>query len=261
MGRLIFVGLGLAPGDLTDSARDAIENADAVVAEFYTSRIVGLDPKEVAQRLGRPVRFLTRKEVEEDSEAILEAAGEGTVCFITGGDALTATTHNDLRFQAKKRGIETQVVHGVSIQTAAAGEVGLHSYKFGRTTTIARPYGDYLPESPYEVIAANLERGLHTLVLLDLDAENESFMTVDEGAQLLLTMADKRGDGVLSEDTAAVGCARIGSSSRTIRAASLGELATADLGPPLHSLIVPGELHFTEEEALDQWRSAPSTDA
>lgn len=254
MGRLIFVGLGLAPGDLTESAREAIEEADAVVAEFYTSRIIGLDPKEVAQRLGRSVRFLTRTEVEEDTDAILEAAEEGNVCFITGGDALTATTHNDLRFQAKKRGIETQVVHGVSIQTAAAGEVGLHSYKFGRTTTIARPHGDYLPESPYEVIAANLERGLHTLVLLDLDAENESFMTVDEGAQLLLTMAEKRGDGVLDKDTVAVGCARIGSSSRMIRVAPLGELATADLGPPLHSLIVPGELHFTEEEALKEWK-------
>lgn len=254
MGRLIFVGLGLAPGDLTQTAKDVIEAADAVVAEFYTSRIVGLDKKEVAQHLGRPVRFLTRKEVEEESNAILEAAEQGTVCFLTGGDALTATTHNELRFQAHKRGIDTQIVHGVSIQTAAAGEVGLHSYKFGRTTTIARPHGDYLPESPYEVIGENLERGLHTLVLLDLDAENESFMTVDEGAQLLLTMADKRGDGHLSNETLAVGCARIGSADRMILAAPLEELATADLGPPLHSIIVPGKLHFTEEEALEAWK-------
>jgi diphthine synthase len=29
------------------------------------------------------------------------------------------------------------------------------------------------------------------------------------------------------------------------------DLISADLGSPLHSLVVPGKLHFMEEEALD----------
>jgi diphthine synthase len=30
----------------------------------------------------------------------------------------------------------------------------------------------------------------------------------------------------------------------------MGDLLKVDFGPPLHSIVVPGELHFLEEEAL-----------
>lgn len=257
MGRLTFVGLGLTGDDLTRAALAAIEAADDVVAEFYTSRLIGLDPKEVAQTLGRPVRFLTRKEVEEEGDAIIDAALEGNVCFLTGGDAMTATTHNDLRFRARKRGVETRIVHGVSIQTAAAGEVGLHSYKFGRTTTLVMRQGTYLPHSPFEVLLANKRSGLHSLVLLDLDTESNRFMLAPEAARVILEIAeDWEGEqDVVGPNTQAVGCARVGAPDALIRTASLRELADSDLGGPLHCLIVPGELHFIEQEALETWRS------
>jgi diphthine synthase len=251
------VGLGLTEQDITRAARAAIDEADEVVAEFYTSRLIGLEPKEVAQTLGRAVRFLSRKEVEEESEAILEAARQGNVCFLTGGDAMTATTHNDLRFRARKEGIDTRIVHGVSIQTAAAGEVGLHSYKFGRTTTLVMRQDDYLPTSPFEVILSNKRNGLHSLVLLDLDMESQRFMLVPDAARQILDVAAAwEGDqDVIGPDTLAVGCARIGAPDHAIQAAALQELAEADLGGPLHCLIVPGQMHFTEEEAVESWRT------
>jgi diphthine synthase len=254
MAGLIFVGLGLTRGDLTQAAREAIEGADDVIAEFYTSKLVGMGPKDVAQWLGRPIRFMTRHEVEGMSDAIIEAALKGDVAFLCGGDAMTATTHSDLRFKAMARGVKTRIVHGVSIQTAAAGEAGLHSYKFGRTTTLVMEEKGYLPESPYEVIAANLSRGLHTLVLLDLRAEEGVFMRTHEAAQTLLKISKKRNDGALGPETLAVALARVGSDSCRILVSDLEGISRVDLGEPLHCLILPGNLHFTEEDALAQWR-------
>jgi len=254
MGRLIFVGLGLRPTDLTQAAREAIDSADEVVAEFYTSKLVGMDPKQIAQWLERPVRFLRRMNVEEEGEALIEAAKVGVVCFLTGGDAMTATTHNDLRFRAQKAGVETEIIHGVSIVTAAAGQVGLQAYKFGRITTLVMPHGDYLPKSPFDVILNNRRQGLHSLVLLDLDTETERFMLVPDAAKQLVTFARTWNDPAITPETLAVGCARVGNPDQQIMAAPLVELGAADLGDPLHCLIIPGELHFTEEDAIAYWK-------
>ena len=59
MGALIFVGLGLAAlRDITLNGLDAIRAADVVMAEFYTSRLLGADPKDLDALAGRPVRIL-----------------------------------------------------------------------------------------------------------------------------------------------------------------------------------------------------------
>src|SRR5581483_12435745 len=103
------------------------------------------------------------------------------------------------------------VIHGASIATAAAGLLGLMSYKFGRATTLVFPEGSYFPTSPYDVIRDNRARGLHTLTLLDLRAHESRFMHADEGAALLLRMEKERGEGVLSPESVAFAIARAGS--------------------------------------------------
>ena len=47
-----------------------------------------------------------------------------------------------------------------------------------------------------------------------------------------------------------VAVARIGHADQRIVAAPLRELATVDMGPPLHSLVVVGTMHPLEEDAL-----------
>ena len=49
------------------------------------------------------------------------------------------------------------------------GSTGLSDYKFGRSTTLTYPYGDWIVTSPLEVMLRNQMQGLHTLVLFDLD--------------------------------------------------------------------------------------------
>lgn len=54
----------------------------------------------------------------------------------------------------------------------------------------------------------------------------------------------------VTEDTVCVGLARLGSDDQTIRAGTLRQLASCDLGGPLHSLVVTGQLHPLEVDML-----------
>ena len=164
---------------------------------------------------------------------------------------MIATTHVDLRLRAIKRGIETKIIHSGSIVTAAPGLLGLQNYKFGRTTTLAFPEKEYFPTSPYTIIKQNKEMGLHTLVLLDIQADKNIYMTANQGIKLLLKMEEKLGENILSEDSIICVVARAGSPNPVLIANSVKVLLNKYFGPPLHTLIVPGNLHFMEVEALE----------
>ena len=175
----------------------------------------------------------------------------GWICVKdVSGDPLTATTHIELLLQAKQHTIETEVVHGASVATAVPGLLGLQFYKFGRTTTLAYPEGDYFPESPYDIIAENKLRQLHTLVLLDIHAEQNRYMTANEGMELLIKINNKRKEDVFNTRTLTCVVARAGAANTIIAADEAGKLMEQDFGPPLHTLVIPGKLHFKEAEAL-----------
>lgn len=250
-GRLVFAGLGLHDEDgLTLRALKEIEAADAVFVETYTSALETGAVQRLEAKVGKVFRPLDRAAVE-DGSVILEAARGGRVVLLVAGDPMSATTHVDLRLRAAEGSIETAVVHGVSVMTAVPGLLGLQHYKFGRTASLPFPQEGYSPTSPYEVVAENLERGLHTLALLDIDAEGERFMTANEGIRLLMDMERRVGRGTITGDSLICVVARAGSPDCLVRAGSAKELLDEDFGPPLHSLVVPGKLHFMEERALE----------
>jgi diphthine synthase len=252
VGELIFVGLGLAgTKDLTLRALDAVRHARTVFAEFYTSHLVGATHSQLERELDKRIVLLARDEVESGAERILDAAAQHRTAFVTAGDPMTATTHQDLRIRALRRGIPVRIVHGVSIQVAAAGAAGLHSYKFGRTTTLVFPQPNFNPASPYETVRDNRARGLHTLVLLDLRADEGRYMSAAQGIEVLLGHEQQRRESVVTPDTELVALARVGADDQRVVWGPAKRLREADLGPPLHCLIVPGELHFSEREALE----------
>jgi diphthine synthase len=63
-------------------------------------------------------------------------------------------------------------------------------------------------------------------------------------------MEKERSEGALADDTLALAVARAGSPEPLVVRGGLAALARADLGAPLHTLVVPGALHFVEEEAV-----------
>jgi diphthine synthase len=194
---------------------------------------------------------LRREEVESGVVLLREAATK-RVGFLVPGDPMMATTHVDLRMRAETAGIRTRIVHGPSIMTAAIGLTGLQAYKFGRTTTVPIPEAGFRPTSPVDVIAANRAMGLHTLVLLDLK-EDGRFLTAYEAIRYLLEVGGERFPPRIL--VCAIGGA--GSPSPVVKADQAQRLASSNLGPPLHCLIVPGTLHFAEREALARLAGAP----
>jgi len=127
MGELVFIGLGLHDEKgITIRGLEEARSADVVLAELYTSGLAGASLEAVERLVGRPIRKVSRAELE-DGTLILEAATTQRVAFLVVGDPMAATTHVDLRLRAAKAGIPTRIVHGVSILTAASGALGLQA--------------------------------------------------------------------------------------------------------------------------------------
>jgi diphthamide biosynthesis methyltransferase len=99
---------------------------------------------------------------------------------------------------------------------------------------------------------------LHTLVLLDILVEKNQYMTANEGLELLLRMEDKLRKRLFSDDTIACVVARAGASDAVVAANTIKVLRKRDFGPPLHTLVIPGTLHFMEVEALELCAGLPS---
>lgn len=256
---LTFIGLGLYDErDITVKGLEAVRKADIVYAEFYTSHLFGTTMEKMEEFYGRKVSVLAREEVEQNPDW-LSRAKDKNVVFLSGGDAMVATTHIDLRLRAKDMGIDTAIIHAPSISSAVCGLSGLQNYRFGKSATIPFPYirnnKTVISEAPYDTIRMNKKNDLHTLIFLDISGKR--FMDIGYAASLLLEMEEKKGEGVLV-NALAVGISRAGSDLPAVHADYLERLKDYDFGGPLHVLVIPAHLHFIEAEALVKLCGAPS---
>jgi len=258
MGELTFIGLGLYDEkDISLKGVEAVREADKVYSEFYTSNLAGCSIEDVEAQLDKKVIILSRGDVENHGVPAEEAKDKNVV-FLTAGDPMAATTHIDLRLRAESEGIKTRLIHSSSIFSAVPSQLGLQHYKFGRTVTLPfiQKEKEY-PTSPYRNIKENKERGLHTLVLLDIDSKNKRYMDVEEGIDALLNLEKKLDEDVIDDKTLLAGLARVGSEKPEIKAGYPKKLRSHKFGEGLHTLVVFGDLHFMEIDSLICLASAP----
>ncbi|XP_048508191.1 diphthine methyl ester synthase [Athalia rosae] len=267
------IGLGLGDAkDVTVKGLEIIRKCDRVYLEAYTSILtVGQDVLE--KFYGRPIIVADRELVESGAENILAESETQDVAFLVVGDPFGATTHTDLVLRAREKGIKVQVIHNASILNAV-GSCGLQLYSYGEIVSIPYWTENWEPDSFYDKIAANRERGLHTLCLLDIKVKEPTlesilkrkkeymppkFMSTSEAADQLLKIIDKKfeagqKDFAFTADSLAVGLARVGADDQRIIACSLREMTKTDLGPPLHCLVIPSRsLHPLETDYLLQY--------
>lgn len=197
--------------------------------------------------------------------------------FLVVGDPFAATTHSDLFLRATKMGVKCKVFHNASILNAV-GSTGLFLYHFGPTVSIPlwSEEEGWRPTSFYDKLAINRKNNFHTICLLDIKVKEVSmanllkgrnnvyepprYMTICEAIQQLLAVEKEKGEGIISIDTLAVACCRMGSEGQLIKSGTLGELLAWNgdgegFGGPLHTLVIPGEeLHEIEKEMLDLWK-------
>jgi len=257
MDEIVFVGLGLHDErGISLRGLEEVKTADTVFIELYTSLLPNFSVKRFEEISGKRLQAVSRKELEEENgKVILKAAGKGKVVLLVPGDPLIATTHVALRLEAEKNGIKTSVIHGASIISAVIGLSGLHNYKFGKSVTI--PFPENFSETPYEVVDQNRKLGLHTLCLLDINAEERRYLSIRESLELLLKVEEKRRRGIVTMETFGVGIARAGSSNPAVKASFIRDLLSYDFGGPPYTIIFPGKLHFMEAEALTVLAGAP----
>ena len=83
-------------------------------------------------------------------------------------------------------------------------------------------------------------------------------MTANDGINLLLEMEGKLGEHTLEDETVICVVARAGSDKPLVVAGTIKDLIGRDFGSPLHTIVVPGRLHFMEVEALEILAQLPA---
>lgn len=238
---LFMIGIGLNDAkDISVKGLELVGQSDIIYLENYTSTL-NCDISELEDFYGKEVILADRDKVENQVDRILEEAKSKNVAFLVVGDVFSATTHFGMLMDAKENGIDVEIVHNTSILDAVS-ETGLFLYQFGKTTSI--PFNYENVKVPVNVYNDNQEKGYHTLFLLDLNPSGDKFLEASEAAQYLIN------NGV-SENTICVGCARMGGKDQEIKTAKLKDISL-DRTP--QCLIIPGKMHFLEEEAIEKWK-------
>ena len=250
---LYIIGIGLADEkDITVKGLEAIKKCDRVYLENYTS-LFKSSKEELEEFYGKKIILANRELMEEGADHIVEEAKNKDVAVLIIGDPFSATTHIEFLKSAFYLGVKAKIINNASILTAI-GITGLQLYKLGRTASI--PFLEEHPnlETPYDVLKENLKMGLHTLFLLDLNPEQKKFMAVAEALGILEEIESRKNEKVITKDVVVVGCARLGSDDAVINAGSLEKIKGYDFGRPPHCLIIPGKMHFQEEEVINLYR-------
>ena len=262
--------IGIGPGDLghmTERARSVARGCKKRYLEGYTA-VLPTEQEALLESVVGPWERMMRPSVESP-EALLDESRNDSVALLVVGDPMQATTHIDLEARCMEEGIGFEIIPGMSATSLAVSLSGLQSYKFGRQVTLPYPYGDYLATSPLEMILRNLEGGLHTLVLLDLDptgmgldlptpmSPSQAISTLGEMEEKWLEERDgldstgvKKGalavnewEGVLLSD--------LGTKGQRVFSGSLKEISKVR-GGRVHSLIIPSEMSDNEREAFSR---------
>ena len=246
---LWFVGLGISgTRSIPIEVVKIIQKADFVYLESFTSPIYKQQEEEIKNMVNGSFKIAKRWLVE-DGQEILKASKSSTVVLLSYGDPYVATTHIELRTRAKLEKIETNTIHSASAITSMIGEAGLQFYKVGRIVTIMNEKKSVI--TPYTAIFKNLIQGLHSVILLEYNQDENYFLDPKDAISSLMDVEKEQKRNVVNNDTFAIVASRIGFETQKITSGKFSNLLKVDFGEPPHSIIITGKLHFTESDAIN----------
>ena len=248
---LFIIGLGLeGVASIQQRGMAAIRECDSLFLETYTSGSRENLIDAIEKAAGKKVTLLPREKVEQ-SRIILNSARTSKTAFLVQGDALTATTHNQIRFEAIAEGIQVEVMENSSIITAVPGYLGLEIYKMGQVVSLPYVSEKFFPRSPYDKMIANMERGLHTLLLLDITESR--YMKVSEACKILASMNDRFGGKLDLSATKLAVVHAYGTSSLSVSYGTLQVLCNQKFSDNPSTIVMPGKLDYNEEEFISRF--------
>ena len=242
---LYLIGLGLSDEfDVTLKGQEAIKNSEKVYLESYTSQL-SVQKEKLEQFYGKDIQVVGRSFVENGLDALLEEAKEKIVSLLIIGDVFAATTHSSILLEAKEKQVPVKIIHNASILNHIA-DSGLSLYKFGKISSL--PFDHSRVDVVYQNLVDN--KDMHSLILLDLDPLENSFLEARTAINYLLEKEKEFQKEVFSEESLCVICAKMGSSEEVIKVGKARDLLKVKIEVFPQCLIVPGKLHFMEEDLL-----------
>jgi len=234
---LYLIGTGLSEKSISVDALEILKSCDRIYLEDYTVDFP-YKVKNLEKEMGIKIERRDRAKVEDES--IIKEAKDKNIALLVYGDPLSATTHAQLILESKKQNIECKIFHNASIITAIA-ETGLQLYKFGKTASMPdwKEHTNH-PTSFAEYIKQNQSIKAHTLILTDIGLE---FI---EALNQLKTAAERE---KLKLPEKIIVCSDIGTENQKIFYDTPRNLKDKKIKMPF-CLIVPGKMHFIEEETL-----------
>ncbi|MBT7296671.1 diphthine synthase, partial [Candidatus Woesearchaeota archaeon] len=230
---LNLIGIGINDKlDISLKGLNLIKNSDEVYIEYYTC-LIHNSIEELEQLFNKKVNVLYRDDIENKIEdLILNKSKENNISLLVIGDPLSATTHCDLLMRAKELQIETKVVHNASVFTAIS-KTGLQLYKFGKVTSVPFEQENYKITTPIRIYNQNQSIDAHTLFLLDLDPQNNKFLTANQALNILKNSSNKLLDEEdldfeINDDTNIIVCARLGADDEVIKFGKIKDLINFD---------------------------------
>ena len=252
--------IGLGPGDLdhiTERARRVARGCSKRYLEGYTAVLPPSEEERLESVVGNWERLM--RDGVEAPEVMLEEARVGPVALLVVGDPMQATTHIDLEERCAEESIGFHVIPGLTATALAVSLSGLQSYRFGRQVTIPFSDGNYLPTSPFEMICRNIDAGMHTLALLDLDPtgmglEQPRPMTPGEAVDHLVRMNERSevfDESV--EDWNGLLLSDLGTEEERVVSGTMHTISKIE-GGHIHALIIAAEFSGMEAEAFERRR-------
>ncbi|NAY81814.1 MAG: DUF357 domain-containing protein [Thaumarchaeota archaeon] len=240
---LFIIGLGVDP---KNTAPIFINYASSICEKSYfdnyTTFVKNSDLVWIEKKLNAvPVS----REKLEDVEHFIEEAKNKNVCLYVYGDPYIATTHQALKVYAIENNIDVKTVYSSSFINVIFGETGLHIYKIGFVGSIIKDdinSRNYV----YKQVGASLELKKHSIIIPSGYEGNVRYL-LHELKQAEINFKEE----VFTDYRFILLVSRAGTEEEKILGGKLSELLESEieLKEPF-TLIVPGTLHFTEEEVL-----------
>lgn len=231
---LFIIGLGLNERGISKEGLLALEKCKKAYLESYT---VDFPYELIDLKLSKKIFPIKRLDVESN-RLIKEAKGRN-IALLVYGSPLFATTHMSLILDAEKQKVKVKVIYAASVFDAIA-ETGLQLYKFGKITSLPA-FDDKYETDFLKYVKENQSINAHSLILIDIGLSSEdAFFYLEKAAKNNIKL-DK-----------AVVCSQLGTENSQAYYDTIYNLRRRKIEKPF-CFIIPGKMHFLEEEALERF--------
>ena len=234
---LYLIGLGLNHKGISRQGLEIAQKCKKVYLESYTIKFP-YDFDKLEEVLKKKFTIADREKVENLS--IIDEARKKDVALLVYGSPLFATTHVTLVDEAMKSGVRVKAIHSASVFDAIA-MTGLQLYKFGKITSLPKwnEKKKFMPDSFVDIIKDNKKIDAHTLLLVDISLRFEDALN-----QLEVSFKNKK-----FKSGKILVCEKLGTKKQNIIYDTIKGLKKEEIKEP-YCFIIPGKLHFSEEEFL-----------